>query len=572
MVAGPKVVFEVSKLPLHLPLAFLLTAMLIAFGASEQRAWAWTSSSDTNIENYVAGHEPPEFHVRDFGTVADERGIRGNGSTVGFSITRGNNTVTLLAATTAFHSADVGKLISIQGAGADVTYAIPTVRPGTPLKATSAGPLVAKITGLVDRTHVTISAKAVNSVTAASGNWGTDNYAAITAAERACNAITIGPNSRRGTIVFDPGSYAAGQTIQHLFCSERGTTEEQSAILYFGYDSTTGTQIPGGTQPIWQASLGQTQLSAGFVRDISFHGAPGWALDGMDFETLIDQAFVLSGVHVQSTVRDNYHIGGSWVNLQWEHIRGDGAGRSMFWLANPPPTSSSVVIDFFTYDNSGQPMEFRQRGTPAKVAISSIVLGIDSENAAKNGDNPGYFGQIALEHGRIETNYATDPGDSVIYVHSYASASGIVSLRDVEYEWFSSAGTSYPQLISFDYDPANTRAVNPYALYLSFDNFDYSQLAGFSPSFQWQGITHQYPTPPNWTSSGIISLGKLDGRAVAIWCTAEHGNTVVSGCSSGNVTIPGESSHAGQATCFKRGGVIGYCSTAVSSSGSCTCN
>jgi len=206
------------------------------------------------------------------------------------------------------------------------------------------------------------------------------------------------------------------------------------------------------------------------------------------------------------------------------------------------------------------------------VAISSIVLGIDSENAAKNGDNPGYFGQIALEHGRIETNYATDPGDSVIYVHSYASASGIVSLRDVEYEWFSSAGTSYPQLISFDYDPANTRAVNPYALYLSFDNFDYSQLAGFSPSFQWQGITHQYPTPPNWTSSGIISLGKLDGRAVAIWCTAEHGNTVVSGCSSGNVTIPGESSHAGQATCFKRGGVIGYCSTAVSSSGSCTCN
>jgi hypothetical protein len=33
-----------------------------------------------------------------------------------------------------------------------------------------------------------------------------------------------------------------------------------------------------------------------------------------------------------------------------------------------------------------------------------------------------------------------------------------------------------------------------------------------------------------------------------------------------------EASHAGQATCFKSGGQIGYCSTAVNSTGGCTCN
>jgi hypothetical protein len=38
------------------------------------------------------------------------------------------------------------------------------------------------------------------------------------------------------------------------------------------------------------------------------------------------------------------------------------------------------------------------------------------------------------------------------------------------------------------------------------------------------------------------------------------------------LTIAGESANAGQATCFKAGGVIGYCSTVVSSSGGCTCN
>jgi hypothetical protein len=40
----------------------------------------------------------------------------------------------------------------------------------------------------------------------------------------------------------------------------------------------------------------------------------------------------------------------------------------------------------------------------------------------------------------------------------------------------------------------------------------------------------------------------------------------------GTFTIAGESANSGQATCFKAGGLIGYCSTVVGISGGCTCN
>jgi hypothetical protein len=41
---------------------------------------------------------------------------------------------------------------------------------------------------------------------------------------------------------------------------------------------------------------------------------------------------------------------------------------------------------------------------------------------------------------------------------------------------------------------------------------------------------------------------------------------------SGTLAIDAQSANAGQATCFKTGGVLGYCSTAVNSNGGCTCN
>lgn len=55
------------------------------------------------------------------------------------------------------------------------------------------------------------------------------------------------------------------------------------------------------------------------------------------------------------------------------------------------------------------------------------------------------------------------------------------------------------------------------------------------------------------------------------------GNNVAFVDTSGNfngpgATLSGESSHAGQAACFKSGGQLGYCSTAVGSTGACTCN
>ena len=123
----------------------------------------------------------------------------------------------------------------------------------------------------------------------------------------------------------------------------------------------------------------------------------------------------------------------------------------------------------------------------------------------------------------------------------------------------------------------------------------------FSPSLHWIGQAWNTSTVANQTADVVAYLNTLSGSSlygllqffgqinlggyhemlrigtdgsVNVFGTGATSLVAAGGLivSTHSVQISSEAANAGQATCFKTNGVIGYCSTVVGATGACTCN
>lgn len=153
--------------------------------------------------------EPVKFvNVKAYGAVGDVRTVADAAVTTG--------TATLTSATAAFTAGDVGKLVTVNGAGA------------------SGAVLATTVSGYTNATTVTLAANASTSVSGALLALGTDDSAAMQAAITAAAAV-------RGVVYFPPGVYARGASTVTLTVNVvlRGAGMDVSTI----YAMRTATRL-----------------------------------------------------------------------------------------------------------------------------------------------------------------------------------------------------------------------------------------------------------------------------------------------------------------------------------------
>ena len=152
------------------------TALTWAFGTPVQQV-----ATAGNLANlWTAINQGRVFNVQDYGAKPD-RTTRTDGA-----ITTG--TATLTSASGTFTSADVGKPLTVTGAG------------------TAGVPLVTTISAVTSATQVTLAANAATTVSGASYTYGTDNRAAIQL------ALTDSKTAGRGCVYAPAGSYGVSGT------------------------------------------------------------------------------------------------------------------------------------------------------------------------------------------------------------------------------------------------------------------------------------------------------------------------------------------------------------------------
>jgi hypothetical protein len=191
------------------PTAHVLT------GAAHTASGLTTGQVLTALSATTFGFRAPQaFDVRDYGAVGDGQ-VRQDGA-----MTNGSATLTVGGA--AFTVADVGKVVSVAGAGGGGT----TNR------------LLTTISAYVSTTQVTLAAPATHTITAALVVWGTNNYAAVNTA--------LGAMPVAGAILLFP---------QGIYCIGDGTV---SPALSVGSNLTLrgvqGAQSAGGHRNPWDGS------------------------------------------------------------------------------------------------------------------------------------------------------------------------------------------------------------------------------------------------------------------------------------------------------------------------------
>lgn len=145
-------------------------------------------------------------------------GAKGDVRTVADAVVSGQPTTTVTSATAAFTQADVGKLVTLNGAGA------------------SGAVLATTVATVVNSTTITVATTATTNVSAALLALGTDDSTAMQAAINAANAAPRG-----GVVYFPPGVYArgAGTVTAKLNVVLRGAGMDVSTI----YAMRTGVRL-----------------------------------------------------------------------------------------------------------------------------------------------------------------------------------------------------------------------------------------------------------------------------------------------------------------------------------------
>jgi parallel beta-helix repeat protein len=164
------------------------------------------------------------YNIRDYGAA-------GNGNTVGNGAMTASS-ATLTSATASFTSADVGKSVSVVGAGA------------------SGVPLVATISSVNSSTNVTLSVSASTTVSSATIYYGTNDVTAIQSAISAASAGSTG-----GTVYLPSGIYIVTSAIALVNNVKLQGAGRSTVVAGIGTNFSIMDQIASSGSPLTDCTI-----------------------------------------------------------------------------------------------------------------------------------------------------------------------------------------------------------------------------------------------------------------------------------------------------------------------------
>ena len=197
------------------------------------------------------------------------------------------------------------------------------------------------------------------------------------------------------------------------------------------------------------------------------------------------------------------------------------------------------------------------------ASTSSIALGpnrLENTNVQFNGNDGSEPGNCAGLFLSNNTSYTVDGGD---FEHNCTGGTAQADIRI--------AGT-YNQAVNIIGATFN-QSENEYGIYN-----DTTQTTGvYAGNTFIGGTSGKSVFTATSNSLSLLQVGPNYDTLGGTYTPDGGGLTHVflltaTGYSIPALTLTGESSHAGQGLCVKTGGLVGYCSTAVGSTGGCTCN
>jgi hypothetical protein len=231
--------------------------MALYFGDSEIKADKVSSPTGSSTLD-IAGRKlinaslPVVYNVMDYGAKADGRTVNDGAMT--------SASATLTSSTAAFTSGDVGKLVTVFGAGAVGTSNM----------------LLTTISSVGSGTSATLAATAANTVSGAQVFVATNDKTAIT------NAIIAAGQAQGGQVYLPPGFYGIGAHILANYSKVNVTGAGiQSSVMVSCYDGSPGGEntnfgilsfrSPDGTTPVSNISVSNLSINHNYMGTIGIH-------------------------------------------------------------------------------------------------------------------------------------------------------------------------------------------------------------------------------------------------------------------------------------------------------------
>jgi hypothetical protein len=474
-------------------------------------------------------------------------GAKGNlRTTAGCSIASGSKTLTCPG--TSFAGTDVGKDIYVQGAG----------RSGASLAST--------IAAINSVTQVSLADNAATTASGSSALWATDDTAAL---QKAYNyAVT------RGYALYIP---SGGGYLHH------GLNWIGNSIKIYG-DAYAGTDLyaiavtdPGRRNDTAQ-TVGVDISGSGYnqISDIAFWGSlPQFA----DLAPEINVLGGRSGANGSAFAIAHIFESDFFVTTGTYNVALYGYEQSDFhnchFETDKVRTSGNLYLSY--------------ANTPGFVSpyVNLVANGASMTKVNVSGGRSAFAGtgkMVVLDQGVSESNYTISIRDAYINLGNdsvFLSDTGPGALRHVVLDTvYAEAAPKNAAMVNvtgpaWNWRIDNAQIYNGTGLTVSPYKFDHGFLDG-EVIIDSTGQAPGHADPEFSASSCAGSVLHLGQQQPTTNCKDYASSQDVHGSTPGitrrNANSSAEDASVGKATCWKAVGVLGYCSSAISETGSCTCN